>query len=264
MKRVAALLLAALAASCGGEPEQAPAAAEVRVFAAASLTNVMKEIAADYEKETGSKVKLNLAATSVLAKQIVEGAPCDVFLSADQEWADFVEKAGLVEPGTRRDLVGNSLVLVRGSEVLPPESTSHESPQSRIVNALRFSKGRIAIGDPAHVPAGRYAKTALQALGAWDDVESRIVPCESVRAALALVECGEVERAIVYHTDAVASTVRQSGGEFPPIDSVDIRYPALGVKGWSSRGAEFLRHLEGKSATRAFLRAGFRLPPWTR
>ena len=255
--RRAALLVAALAASCGGEP----ASAEVRVFAAASLTDVMKTIAAEFEHETGTNVTLNLASSSVLAKQIVEGARCDLFLSADAEWAAHVANAGFEEPGTRAEIVGNSLVAVmRERAYLGPGSEPAADPLGQL---LRGTRGRIAIGDPAHVPAGWYAKAALGELGLWETIEKRLVPCENVRAALALAERGETDLAIVYTTDARASQSIEHVVSFPEVPGVRIRYPALRVKGLSSRGEEFLRHLQGESARRSFRAAGFRVPPWT-
>jgi len=255
-RRAAALLLAALAASCGG-PD---APAEVRVFAASSVTDVIQTIAADFEQSTGAKVKLNLASSSVLAKQIVEGAPCDVFLSADPEWADFVERAGLVEPGTRNDLLTNALELVAREDRLVPAVYLSDLPLDRHVDRLlRQSTGRIAMGDPSHVPAGRYAKAALVGMGLWSGVEPRVVPCDSVRAALALAERGEVPMAIVYATDATASDRVQVRERFPSVPGVDIRYPVVGVKGLGAQGRSFLEFLRKDGALLVFRRAGFGL-----
>jgi len=256
LRRLAPLALAALAAACGA-PE---GPGELRVFAAASLTEVMREITAGFERETGATVRLNLAASSVLARQIVEGARCDVFISADPEGTDFVERAGLLEPGTRRDLLSNELALVRGEGVVPPPGLSIDRPEDAVANAITRTEGRIAMGDPSYVPAGRYARTALQALGVWDQAEPRIVPCESVRAALALAERGEVEYAVVYWTDARISSRRLSSKRFPEVPGVAIRYPVAGLKGLSVGGRSFLARLEGPDAVAAFRRAGFVVP----
>lgn len=286
-RRAASLLLAALAASCGG-PD---APAEVRVFAASSLTEVMQTIAADFEKDTGAKVKLNLASSSVLAKQIVEGAPCDVFLSADQEWADFVEKEGLVVQGSRRDLLTNDLAVVfpRGREEPPgPGPTSpdlEKEPESHRRAWIRAqltdpTVRRIAIGDPAHVPAGRYTKRTLEEWGLWKEIEHKTVGCENVRAALALVERAEVDAGIVYETDRRVSTKVKS--HFWLLDGIEydvfntgqmiylprrvpnpmnpIRYPAMRIHPGTDAGYRFDQYLSGAGAGRVFQAAGFGVP----
>ncbi|HEU4394989.1 MAG TPA: molybdate ABC transporter substrate-binding protein [Planctomycetota bacterium] len=279
-RRAAALLLASLAASCGGTD----APAEVRVFAASSLTDVMQTIAADFEQSTGAKVKLNLASSSVLAKQIVEGAPCDVFLSADNEWVDFVDAADLAEPNTREQLLTNRIQLVYGRRTqptpgsiavkedrkgFPAPSDSDLYRQALADPALK----RIAIGDPTHVPAGRYTKQALESLGVWATVEPRMIPCESVRAVLALLERGEVDAGFVYETDARSSTLRHmslgflaslgtDSGALVMRDPValpkcEARVTVVGVKDGSSAGHRFQRYLRGARARRVFLDAGF-------
>lgn len=285
MRRAAALLLATLAASCGGgEPD------EVRVFAASSLTEVMQTIAADFEKETGVKVKLNLASSSTLARQIVEGAPCDVFLSADSEWADHVEKAGLVEPGTRRDLLTNDLTVVYppGKYVLDTSVKELDvDPAADKRRRMRFhltheSVRRIAMGDPSHVPAGRYSKEALEKLGIWQEVKGKIVACESDRAALALVERGEVDAGIVYVTDAGFSKGSRSvhrafdrffdtveydrfGGagtiylvrRVIPNPANPIRYPAMRIREAAAKAPRFDMYLDSLAARKVFEAAGF-------
>jgi len=287
--RAAALLaLAALAGSCGAEKSPD----EVRVFAASSLTEVMQTIAADFEKETGVKVRLNLASSSTLAKQIVEGAPCDVFLSADEEWADFVEKAGCVEPGTRRDLLTNDLTIVfpPKREPLPVLGLStrdlEEDPESHRRSWVRaqlthHSVRRIAMGDPSHVPAGKYARRAFEEWGLWKDLEGRIVPCDTVRAALALVERGEADAGIVYVTDATATRAVDWGfssrlwlldgvrwnkfategvvllPERVPRPSNPIRYPALRVRASGAKAARFDKYLDSLAARKVFEEAGF-------
>ena len=254
-RRAAAILLAVLAASCGSGDSD-----EVRVFAASSLADVMKTIAADFEQSTGAKVTLNLASSSVLAKQIVEGAPCDVFLSADQEWADFVEKEGMVEPGTRRDLLTNRLALVFRLKRAPDLWSQPREPGDMFAELMRRAELRVAMGDPSHVPAGKYARTALQALKVWDAVEGRAIPCESVRAALALVERDEADVGIVYLTDVLASKAGLQSVSVPEVATVDIRYPVLGVNGIGARGRAFLEFLWERRGTPTFRAAGFGVP----
>jgi molybdate transport system substrate-binding protein len=209
VRRIAAAALAAGAlvlpgAGCAGE-----SATGVRVFAASSLTGVMGALAADFEKETGTKVILNLASSSTLARQIVEGAPCDLFLSADEEWAAFVE--GRIGPRYETPFLENRLVLVEGESGSSPGSLPGAPDRDRLRGwLLDPGVARIALGDPEHVPAGRYAKRALERADLWDGVKGKVVPADSVRSALALVLSGEVDGGIVYRTDALAEGGRLS------------------------------------------------------
>jgi len=190
--------------------------AEVNVCAAASLTDVMKEIAAAYEKQSGDKIMFNFAASSLLARQITEGAPADIFFSADETKMDDLEKAGLIVPETRRDLLSNSLVIV-----VPNDSKlTIASPDELITKAQK-----IAISDPRAVPAGIYTKEYLSSLGLWEKLESKMVPTENVRAALAAVESGNVDAGFVYKTDAnISKRVKVAFG-VPVEKGPAIRYP---------------------------------------
>lgn len=281
MRRAAVALaaLATLAAGCGKGP-----AREVRVFAGSSLTDVLGTLAADFERETGTRVLLNLGSSSTLARQIADGAPCDVFLSADGEWADFVEGAGRVEPGTRGDLLTNALVVVgprRGEE----PAFVHRAPGEMGPGGAALWAGdpaavlrspalrRIAVADPDHVPAGRYARRGLVALGVWHEVEPRLVRCDTVRAALALVERGEADAGIVYRTDALASR-RVSVLDHPPhqlrdfglrpaslvLPDTEAVYPAMALRGGGGEGRRFLEFLRSSRAREAFRSAGFGIP----
>ncbi len=225
-------------------------AAEITVFAAASLTDSLKEIAADYEKATGDKVRFNFAASNVLAQQIQAGAPADIFFSADEAKMDALDAAGLIARETRKDLLGNSLVIITaldGPTITKPEDLTKSS--------IRY----ISLGDPKAVPAGIYAKAYLEKAGLWAALQPKIVPAENVRAAMAVVESGNAEAGIVYKTDASISQKVTVAFEIPAAAAPKITYPAAVVK--DSRHAQtarnFLIFLSAKSADETFLKFGF-------
>jgi len=241
--RISVLILTAALAVCKIN------GAEVNVYAAASLTDVMKEIASAYEKESGDKILFNFGASSLLARQIIEGAPADVFLSADEAKMDELEQAGLIATDTRRDLLSNLLVIV-----VPYSKLVIASPE-----ALVTKSQKIAVADPRAVPAGIYTKEYLTRLGLWRKLESKIVPTENVRAALAAVESGNVDAGFVYKTDAnISSKVRiaftVAVEEGPP-----IRYPVALIKEAKEKSgaAKFLAYLQSASARKTFERYGF-------
>ena len=241
--RISVLILTAALAVCKIN------GAEVNVYAAASLTDVMKEIASAYEKESGDKILFNFGASSLLARQIIEGAPADVFLSADEAKMDELEQAGLIATDTRRDLLSNLLVIV-----VPYSKLVIASPE-----ALVTKSKKIAVADPRAVPAGIYTKEYLTRLGLWRKLESKIVPTENVRAALAAVESGNVDAGFVYKTDAnISSKVRiaftVAVEEGPP-----IRYPVALIKEAKEKSgaAKFLAYLQSASARKTFERYGF-------
>ena len=225
-------------------------AVEVNVFAAASLTDALKQIAADYEKSSGDKIIFNFAASGTLALQIENGAPADIFLSADEVRMDALEKKGLVATETRRDLLGNALVMV-----IPPENTAVHSPYD-LTNA---AVGRIAIGETKTVPAGAYTRIYLEKLGLWPDLQAKIIPCENVRAVLAAVESGNVDAGFVYKTDAAISKKVKTAFEVPVADGPKISYPVALVKGATQPAAakNFLAYLESQPASAIFAKAGF-------
>ena len=228
-------------------------AAEITVFAAASLTDSLKEIGAAYEKATGDKVRFNFAASNVLAMQIQAGAPADIFFSADGVRMDALDVAGLIEKDTRIILLENTLVIItatNGIRISRPEDIGQASVK------------RISIGDTRAVPAGIYAKSWLETAGLWKSVESRIVPAENVRAAMAVVEAGNAEAGIVYKTDAAISKKVTVALEIPAAQSPKITYPAAVVRGSRNPVAAraFLTHLAGKSAAATFAKFGFQLP----
>ncbi len=242
--RISVLIVTAVLALCKVN------GAEVNVYAAASLTDVMKEIASAYEKESGDKILFNFGASSLLARQIIEGAPADMFLSADEAKMDELEQAGLIATETRRDLLSNLLVIV-----VPYDSKLViASPE-----ALVTKSQKIAVADPRAVPAGIYTKEYLTRLGLWRKLESKIVPTENVRGALAAVESGNVDAGFVYKTDAnISSKVRiaftVAVEEGPP-----IRYPVALIKEAKekSAAAKFLAYLQSASARKTFERYGF-------
>ncbi len=201
-------------------------AAELQIFAAASLTDALQEIGAAYEKKTGNKLIFNFAASSILARQIQEGAPADLLFSADEEKMDSLQKKGLILKDTRKSLLSNTLVLV-----IPFDSNvSIDS-----ANQLATSNWKIAIAEPQTVPAGIYAKEHLKKIGIWNQVIKRIIPTENVRAALAAVESGNVDVGIVYKTDANISKRVKIAYEIAAQDGPKISYP-LAVVAESSQG----------------------------
>lgn len=226
------------------------------VFAAASLTDVLQEAGDDYATETKIPVRFSFGASSALAKQIEAGAPADVFVSADQDWMNYLQARGLVAAGTRADIAGNDLVLVapaRSGQALKI------SPGFALAAALGGS-GRLAMGEPASVPAGKYAQEALVRLGVWPSVERRIVAADSVRTALNFVARGEVPLGIVYATDARVEPGVRVVDVFPAATHGTIRYPAAAVAKSDANAAAFVRYLSGPRARAIFTRAGFHVP----
>lgn len=232
----------------------AVAAEKITVFAAASLTNAMQDIATQYQKKSGVEVVSSFASSSTLARQIEQGAPADLFISADQQWMDYaVDKKSVVE-NTRYTLLGNDLVLVA------PKSDSAKAVTINAKTDWRsLLKGeRLAVGDPDHVPAGIYAKEALQKLGAWDTVSPQLAPANNVRAALALVERNESPYGIVYGSDAVASDKVQVVGRFPDDSHKPVEYPMAVVKDHQNATVEaFYTYLQGPDAAAVFKQYGF-------
>ncbi len=231
----------------------AAAAAEVTVFAAASLTNVMQELAASWEKAGNEKVVFNLGASSALAVQIETGAPADIFFSADEAKMDQLEKKGLIVPGSRRSLLSNTLVVV----VAADNSLAIAGPQD-LVKKVRV----LALAEPQTVPAGIYAKEYLRQVDVWSKVIDKVVPTDNVRAALSAVEAGNADAAIVYATDARISSKVKVAWEVPEAEGPKISYPLALVAGSKQEAsarkfAEFLASAEGKET---FRRHGFLVP----
>jgi molybdate transport system substrate-binding protein len=242
--------LAALAPSSRSVAQDAP----VLVFAAASLKNALDDIAAGWTATSGVAVKTSYAASSALAKQIEEGAPADLFISADIDWMDYVDKKGLLKASTRHDLLGNSLVLIAARD--RPKVEVNIAPGFPL--AALLGESRLAIASVAAVPAGKYGKAALEKLGVWNSVAGRIAETETVRAALLLVARGEALLGIVYRSDAAVEPRVQIVGAFPADTHPPIVYPAAALAASkNAKSAELLRYLSGPDASAIFERYGF-------
>jgi len=252
--RAAAFAIAfALAAPLSPSPSGAESAPVV-VFAAASLKNALDEIAAGWTAKSGVAVKTSYAASSALAKQIEEGAPADLFIAADLDWMDYVEKKNLVKVGTRDNLLGNSIVLVAAKDWT--KGAIKIEPSFPLESLL--GDGRLAMANIAAVPAGKYGKAALDKLGVWNSVANKLAEAENVRAALALVARGEAPLGIVYRTDAAAEPGVKIVGTFPEDSHPPIVYPlALLMNSKTAYAEEFLRYLAGPEARAAFEKNGF-------
>ena len=232
---------------------QAPAA-DLNVFAAASLKTAIDTIDTQWRAKSGGKAIGVYAASNLLAKQIVEGAPADVFISADLAWMDELEKQGLIAKDTRRNLLGNTLVLVApaGSGI-----KLELKPGADLLAAL--DGGRLAIGETKSVPAGRYAKAALQSLGLWDGVSGHLAEQVNVRAALQLVARGESPLGIVYGSDAKAEGKVEIAGMFPESSHPPILYPvAIMAASTNPEAADYLAFLKSDVAEAVFQSNGFR------
>lgn len=229
-------------------------AAKITVFAAASLTNAMQDIAAEYQKEKKVAVVSSFASSSTLARQIEAGAPADLFISADQKWMDYVADKKAIDSASRETLLGNSLVVVA-----PKESAQGDIAINQQTNWISLLQGgRLAVGDPDHVPAGIYAREALTTLGAWETLAAKLAPAESVRGALALVERNEVPLGIVYGSDAVASKNVRVIGVFPPDSHKKVEYPIAIVAGHNTASVSaFYDYLKGPRAAAIFKHYGF-------
>lgn len=226
---------------------------ELTVFAAASLTDVLKEIGKDYEKSTGVKVSFNFAASNLLARQIDEGAPADLFLSADEASMDRLDRRRRLAPGTRKSLLSNTLVVV-----VPADSTL---TLTRAEDLAGSQVRVLALAEPQTVPAGIYAKQYLQSKKLWQKVIDRVVPTENVRACLAAVAGGNAEAGIVYKTDAAISNKVKIAFEVPESEGPRISYPvALVAESTRLPAAQkLLAYLESEAALAVFRRFGFKV-----
>jgi molybdate transport system substrate-binding protein len=228
-------------------------AAELTVYAAASLTDAMKEIGPACEKESGDKLQFNFGASNMLARQIEEGAPADLFFSADEAKMDALEKKDLLLPGTRRSLLSNLLVIVvpADASAAPKSAADLTKPEFR----------KLALAEPQTVPAGIYAREYLQKLGLWDAVKEKVVPTENVRAALAAVESGNVEAGIVYKTDSLISKKVKIAVEVPAAEGPKISYPVAVLRSSKQpdRARKFAEYLAGPMGRSVFEKFGFTL-----
>ena len=252
MHRLLAIVL--LVAGAGATPAIARAAdnAPLTVFAATSLKESFDEAAAAYQRATGTPVRVSYAASSALARQIAQGAPAQVFASADREWMDYLQQRGLVDAGSRHDLLGNRLVLVAARS----GATAIDLSRPGAV-AAALGDGRLAIGQTSTVPAGKYGRAAMQSLGQWSGVASRLAESESVRAALMLVARGETPLGIVYASDAKAEPRVRVVATFPAASHPPIVYPVATTRGAPASARGFIRWLSSPEARAIFERRGF-------
>ncbi|MEN2785814.1 molybdate ABC transporter substrate-binding protein [Sphingomonas qilianensis] len=234
----------------------APANAQPRaplVLAAASLQESMTAAAAAWARRGHPRPVISFAASSALARQLIAGAPADLFLSADEQWMNAVAAKNLLAPATRADFLGNRLV------VIAPAGSATRIPQRPAAALARtLGAGPLAMADPASVPAGKYGKLALQRLGAWGQVAPQVVAAENVRAALALVERGAAPLGIVYATDARASRAVRIAGVFPAASHPPIVYPLARLAASRNlEGEAFRRFLLSRAGKAIFVRYGF-------
>ena len=257
MRSTRRLLLLALFLAAPFAVVSAAVAGDVVVFAAASLKNALDEASAVYERETETKVLISYAASSTLAKQVENSAPADLFISADLEWMDYLQQRNLIKPETRLTLLGNKLVLIA-----PASSTTKIEIASGLALADLLGNERLAMADPAAVPAGKYGKAALEKLGVWASIASKVAPAEDVRAALLLVSRGETPLGIVYATDAAADKGVRVVAAFPEDSHPRIVYPAAEVATAADPAAtRFLDFLKSDRARPFFEHQGFTFRP---
>ena len=249
---LAALLLMCTVAASAPRAVAATGPAPITVFGAASLTNVLGDLGNQFSKQTSIPVRCSFAASSALARQIDNGAPADIFFSADVEWMDYLQQRHLIKPRTRRNVVGNRLVLVA-----PADSTIKLAIAPHFALAYALGGGRLATGDPDSVPVGRYAKDALTALGVWQDIAPRLIRADSVRSALAFVARGEAPLGIVYETDALIDKKVRTVDVFPADSHPPIVYPAALMSSAKPDAARFLAFISGPAGDAAFKAYGF-------
>ena len=250
-----AIAMVVLLAPCGLTPAVRAAESEsVTVFAAASATNAVNDIGKLFAEKGKGTIAPSYASSSTLAKQIENGAPASVFISADEPWMNYLEERKLIEPGSRFNLLGNKLVLIApsGSSLNKVEI----GPKMDLIKLL--GDGKLATGDPDHVPVGKYAKAALEKLGMWNQIESKLARAADVRGALTLVERGEAPLGIVYSTDAAITLKVKVVGFFPADSHPKIVYPTALVAGKASAAAKsYLEFLKTPEAKAVFEKYGF-------
>lgn len=246
-------LLLTLAAA----PQPVAAQERLTVFAAASLKNALDEVDGAFTKTTGIKVTASYAASSALAKQVEQAAPAEVFISADLQWMDYLAERKLIRPDTRINLLGNRLVLIAGKD----SKLDHVAIGQGFDIAKLAGDGRIAIADVRAVPAGLYAKAALEKLGAWQAAQSKLAMAENVRATLAFAARGETPIGIVYETDAKIEPGVKIVGMFPDGSYPPVIYPAAALASTKSAAAErYLAFLRTSAAKAIFEKYGFSVP----
>ena len=251
LRSFSALLL--IAVSLASTAARAQDDAGLTVFAAASLKEALDDAAAAYRKQTGVPVRVSYAASSALARQIEQGAPADVFFSADLEWMDYLQQRNRLDVATRRSLLGNRLVLIA------PRASKAQVDLKRPATLLAaLGDGRLAVGQTRTVPAGKYAKASLESLSLWNGVRPRLAESESVRAALMLVARGETPLGIVYASDAKAEPGVRVVATFPEDSHPPIVYPVAALRGArAAQAARFVQWLASPAADALFTKRGF-------
>jgi molybdate transport system substrate-binding protein len=252
IRAVAGLLILGLVTA----PRSA-SAEEIVVFAAASLKDAFDHAVGMFQQQGGEKVSVSYAASSALAKQIESGAPADIFVSADLDWMDYLQQRNLIKPETRKNLLGNHLVLVA-----PAQSEVKVEIKPNFPLASLLGDGHLAMADPDAVPAGRYGKAALEKLGVWSSVENKVVRAENVRAALFFVSRREAPLGIVYQTDAAADKGVKIVGVFPEDTHPPIVYPiAVTTNSTNPDAGKLLSFLESPAAKKMYEQHGFVVMP---
>jgi molybdate transport system substrate-binding protein len=231
-------------------------AEELTVFAAASLTDAMKDISVQWAQAGHQPLRMSFGSSSTLARQIEQGAPANVFASADEKWMDYLADKKLIVSDTRKDLLGNDLVLV-----VPANKSQHTTIGHGFdLLGMLGPDGRVATGDPAHVPVGIYAEQALKKLGIWEAVLPRLARADDVRSALLLVERGEAPAGIVYATDAAVSKAVMVAGTFPADSHDPVSYPFAVVKaGDTPEARALMAYLDGPQTRAIFEKRGFKV-----
>lgn len=251
MKRLFVLLIILLfSASAFAFAEE-----RLTVFAAASLTNALSEVDAQYEKQTGVKVVHSFAASSTLAKQIENGAPADVFISADLKWMNYLQDKSLINKATRKNLLGNELVLIA------PKGKAFEVKFDKGFDLAKAFEGHLCTGDVESVPVGIYAKEALTNLGWWKDIKARVVGAQDVRGALMFVERGECSVGLVYATDAKISTKVDLLAVFPEVGHSPVAYPIAATANAKDNVKAYLNYLQSQDSLNIFKKYGFNINP---
>lgn len=223
------------------------------VLAAASLKNALDEVARHYSQRETVRIVLSYAGSPALARQIENGAPADIFISADLDWMDYVEKRGMVRPGSRVNLLRNDIVLIA-----PDGSAVKVEIKAGFPLTALLGNNRLAMADPDYVPAGKYGKAALETLGVWPSVSGKIARAENVRAALNFVSRGEAPLGIVYRTDAAADRKVRIVAVFPADTHPPIVYPATLLKNrYNPAAAAFFGFLKSAEAKEIFRKHGF-------
>jgi molybdate transport system substrate-binding protein len=237
-----------------GSPGRAPAAGpDLLVFAAASLKTVLDDVNARWQTSTGKRAAISYASSAALAKQIEQGAPADIFISADEDWMDYLSERKLIRPETRSDLVGNRLVLIA-----PEGADLRVDIVPGFPLASLIGQGRLAMANTNAVPAGKYGRAALESLGIWESVKGRIAQAENVRAALLLVSRGEAPLGIVYESDALSDPTVVRVGTFPESTHPRIIYPVAVTAGSTKPdAAAFIDLLRSPESRNIFKKQGF-------